>query len=325
MNFPSEIFQDFTVLSIPLKERFRGIDYREVAIFRGDAGWSEFSPFLEYDAAESSTWLEAAIEAAYSPWPTLFRSDVAINATLPNVPVGEVAGVLARFSGCNTVKIKVDDYEIGSGLVEATLKIIPGARIRLDVNGGWTLAQAENFIREYVTRFGEIFEYIEQPCRSLDDLKKLKSSGLVKIAVDEGIRKNLEAPMESFHEYADIAILKWQPLGGIKAAHTLADRIGLPVVISSALETGIGISQSLVLAASFERLEYACGLGTVSLLESDICTPPLVAHNGSIQVQPVEPDPALLEKYQAAPERVEWWHHRITEIMKRDSFRGGLK
>ena len=324
MNFPSEIFRDFTVLSIPLNERFRGIDYREAAIFRGDTGWSEFSPFLEYGSRESSNWLKASLEAAYKPWPTLFRNKIAINATLPTVPLGQVAGVLARFPGATTVKIKVDDYEIGAGLVAATLDEIPSAKIRLDVNGGWSLDEARTYLDQFLGRFGEIFEYIEQPCLSLENLKSLKGDGTVKIAVDEGIRKNLDAPMESLHQYADIAILKWQPLGGIAASHALADRIGLPVVISSALETGIGISQSLALAASFENLDYACGLGTVSLLESDICHPPMVVEDGSITIRQVEPDAGLIAKYQAAPERVEWWRNRVTEIYSGDRFREGL-
>ncbi len=324
MKLPTEIFRDFTVLRIPLRQRFRGIDYREVALFQGDAGWSEFSPFLEYGTEESRTWLKASLDAAYKPWPTQFRSEIPINATLPIVPVDQVSRVLSRFTGCTTVKIKVDDFEIGAGLVEETLKIIPNAKVRLDVNGGWNLAQARTHIGQYLERFGEVFEYIEQPSHSLNDLRELKRDGSVKIAVDEEIRKNLSAPMESLRNAADIAILKWQPIGGFEAAHILADRIGLPVVISSALESGIGISHNLVLAASFEKLDYACGLGTISLFESDICEPPVVAKNGLLEVKRVVPDPELLKKYQAAPERVEWWSNRVTEIFESEGFREEL-
>ena len=323
MNFPAELLRDFTVLSIPMKARFRGIDHREVTLFRGDAGWSEFSPFVEYDAAESSTWLKAALENAYKPWPELFRESIEVNATLPVVPVDRVPEILARFPGCTTVKIKVDDFENGAELVEATLDYLPDAKIRLDVNGGWTLEEALLHLYDYNLRFGAIFEYIEQPCAALDDLKKLKREVPFKIAVDEGIRKHLDAQMELMDHYADIAILKWAPVGGIEAAHQLASRIGLPVVISSALETGIGISASLALAASFPQLDYACGLGTVSLLESDICEPALVPIDGRIEVRRSEPVPALLAKYQAAPERVEWWRKRITDIWGDESFQEG--
>jgi O-succinylbenzoate synthase len=324
MKLPTEIFRDFTVLQIPLRQRFRGIDYREVALFHGDAGWSEFSPFLEYDANESRPWLKASLAAAYKPWPAQFRSEIPINATLPIVPVDQVARVLARFTGCTTVKIKVDDFDIGAGLVEETLNIIPHAKIRLDVNGGWDLAQTRRYIGQYLERFGEVFEYIEQPSHSLEDLQALKRDGSVKIAVDEAIRKNLSASMESLRSAADIAILKWQPVGGFEAAHSLADRIGLPVVVSSALETGIGISHNLALAASFKELDYACGLGTTSLFESDICEPPVVAKNGLLEVKRVVPDPELLKKYQAAPERVEWWSNRVTEIFESEGFREEL-
>jgi len=323
MNFPTEIFKDFTVLSIPLKNRFRGIDLREVAIFRGDEGWSEFSPFLEYEGNEAATWLKASLEAAYQPWPTQYRESIEVNATLPIVEPAKVASILKGFNGCTTIKIKVDDFEGGSELVEAALDYLPEAKIRLDVNGGWTLEEALLYLYDYNLRFGNIFEYIEQPCASLDDLKKLKREVPFKIAVDEGIRKNLDSQMELLNQYADIAILKWQPVGGIEAAHNLASRIGLPVVISSALETGIGMAQSLALAASFPILEYACGLGTLSLLESDICEPAFTATNGRIEIRRAEPVPALLHKYQASAERVEWWRKRIADIWMSEGFREG--
>ncbi len=323
MNFPHDIFRDFTVLSIPLKNRFRGIDYREVAIFNGDEGWSEFSPFLEYQPLEASTWLKASLEAAYRPWPKRYRELIPINATLPAVHPDEVPEILNRFHGCTTVKIKVSDFEIGAQLVEATLDYLPEAKIRLDVNEGWTLEEALLNLYDYNLRFGNVFEYIEQPCKSIDDLKRLKRETPFKIAADESIRKNLNSEMEILNSYADFAIIKWAPVGGIEAAHNLASRIGLPVVISSALETGIGISQSLALAASFPHLEYACGLGTVSLFESDICEPALIPQNGQLEVKKAEPVPALLSKYRASTERVEWWSSRISEIWEMKEFREG--
>jgi len=321
MSLPTEIFRDLTILSIPLRNRFRGVDYREVALFRGDIGWSEFSPFLEYDEIESSTWLQAALEAAYKPAPEIYRTQIPINATLPKVEPHLVPEILHRFPGCTSVKIKVDDFESGSELVEATLDFNPEAKIRLDVNEGWAIDEALLHLYNYNLRFGNVFEYIEQPCKTLEELNRLKQETPFKIAADESIRKHLDANFEEFSNYADVAIIKWQPIGGFRAAHEIADRIGLPVVISSALETGIGISQSLTLAASFHRLEYACGLGTVSLLESDICTPALSPMNGFLEVKRGEPDPQLMAKYQAAPERVEWWQNRITKIWTSEEFR----
>ena len=67
------MFQDLLstmrVVALPTKTNFRGITVREVALFKGEYGWGEFSPFLEYDDLESSLWLQSAIEAATEPRP----------------------------------------------------------------------------------------------------------------------------------------------------------------------------------------------------------------------------------------------------------------
>lgn len=313
--FPSQIFGDFRVVSIPTKTNFRGINHREIALFKGSEGWSEFSPFLEYGAKESSVWLKAAVEASNTPWPHLYRNTVEVNATLPHVDVEKVESILRSFEGCTTVKIKVSDFEGSADLVEETLNVIPGAKIRLDVNGSWTLDEALLHLHDFNLRFGKVFEYIEQPCESLSDLAKLKEEVPMKIAVDESIRKNLGSDFSRLREVADVAILKWQPSGGFKSAHALADEIGLPIVISSALDSGIGITHSLALAGSFEETSYACGLGTVSLLESDICSPAVTPHGGRIGVERREPDFALVEKYRASEDREDWWKNRIIEAL----------
>ena len=309
-----EIFPDLTILSIPLQNEFRGIKYREVAVFRGTHGWSEFSPFLEYEVAEAKTWLDAALEAANNPWPKLHRNKIAINATLPVIAPKDVKVILERYIGCKTVKIKVDDFEHGALVVEATLEQIPDARIRLDVNGGWDQLTAISNLLEYHLRFGSIFEYVEQPCQTTSDLSVVKAETPIPIAIDESIRKNLSSDLSQLSEVADIAILKWQPVGGFAAAHKIAESIGLPVVISSALETGIGISHGLALAASFPESDLACGLGTVALLESDICGPAALAENGFLDV--VRREPAGLDKYRASAERVQWWNDRIVKILE---------
>jgi O-succinylbenzoate synthase len=313
--FPSNILRDFCVVSIPTKTSFRGISNREIALFQGDEGWSEFSPFLEYGAKESSTWLKAAIEAANRPWPKMYREKIEINATLPHVAVEKVKGILRSFEGCKTVKIKVNTFEDSAELVEETLNLIPDAKIRLDVNGSWSLEEALLHIYDFNLRFGKVFEYIEQPCESLSDLKKLKSEIPIKIAVDESIRKNIGSDFSNLHEIADIAILKWAPSGGITDAHSIAKDVNLPVVISSALDSGIGISHSLALAASFEKLEFACGLGTVALLESDICRPTVLPEGGALFVEKREPDFALLEKFRVSSQREEWWKNRVVESL----------
>lgn len=303
---------DVHVLEIPLRNTFRGIDTREALIFKGPQGWSEFSPFTEYSDQESLTWLRAAIEAANTPWPTLYRNSIPINATLPAVTPEKVPTILARFAGCTTIKIKVNDFSDGAQLVEATLETIPEAKIRLDVNGGWTLQEALSNLTEYYIRFGNVFEYVEQPTASVSDLKKVRNESPIKIAADESIRKNLDGDLGAIKEIADIAILKWQPLGGIAAAHLIADQIGLPVVVSSALDTGIGISHALALAGSFPELHFACGLGTTSLFEADICGSQFEVKDGEIAISQAEPIDH--EKYAATPDRVQWWHNRLMRV-----------
>ena len=313
--FPSQIFGDFRVVSIPTKTNFRGINQREIALFQGSEGWSEFSPFLEYGPLEAFTWLTAAIEASNTPWPELYRQSIPINATLPHVAIDKVESILRSFEGCTTVKIKVSDFENSADLIEETLNCIPDAKIRLDVNGTWSLDEALLHLHDFNLRFGKVFEYIEQPCESLSDLAALKAEIPMKIAVDESIRKNLGSDFSTLSDVADIAILKWAPSGGFAAAHKLAEEVGLPVVVSSALDSGIGISHSLALAASFRDMNYACGLGTVALLESDIGSPAVIAHDGVLEGARREPDFALVEKYRASEERENWWKNRIIEAL----------
>lgn len=309
-----EVFNDFVVVAIPTRTNFRGITTREVALFRGPAGWSEFSAFLEYDNVESRTWLKAAVEGAYQEWPLALRHEVPINATLPRVSVDQVPEILARFPGCTTIKIKIDDFEKDHYLVEAALEEIPGAKIRLDVNGGWSLQEALLNLHDYHLRFGRVFEYVEQPCLAIEDLRALKAEIPINIAVDESIRKNLGSDLSVLHEVADIAIVKWAPSGGIAAAQDLIEKIGLPAVVSSALDTGVGISHAVALAASLPSNNFACGLGTVSLLIDDVVVPPVVAKDGTIKTERVEPSSVQLHKYSASVERHQWWQNRITSI-----------
>ena len=314
-----KVLADLEVLSIPTKTDFRGIKNREMVIFRGTNHWSEFSPFLEYSDEESKSWLRAALSAANNPWPKLYRDAISINATLPKVPADQVAPILSAFPGVSTIKIKIDSFESDADLVEAALDFNPDAKIRLDINGGWDLKHALLNLHDFHLRFGKVFEYIEQPCNDLEDLKRLKAEIPMKIAVDESIRKNLNSNFTNFGEYADIAILKWQPLGGIESALKIAKEIGLPVVVSSALESGIGLSHGLALASSLD-IEMACGLGTANLLNSDIVNEELAIENGKIKVIPRTPDEKLITKYRANDERRLWWINRIERVLASGGF-----
>ena len=309
-----KIFNDLTVVAIPTRTNFRGVTIREAALFRGAAGWSEFSPFIEYSDVEAEQWLYAALEGANTPWPELKRSSIGINATLPKVEIDRVPEILNRFPGAMTVKIKIDDFENDCELVEAALDFNPDFKIRLDVNGGWSLETALLNLYNYYLRFGKVFEYIEQPCLEIADLKELKKEIPMKIAIDESIRKALTSDFSGAKEFADIAIIKWAPSGGITRANKLIEKIGLPAVISSALDTGIGISHGLALAASQSDLSFDCGLATSSLLESDVITPPLEITAGTIAVHRTSLDEKLAAKYLASADRRLWWQNRIERI-----------
>jgi o-succinylbenzoate synthase len=298
-----QLLDTLRVIALPMKTKFRGITVREVALIKGPHGWGEFSPFLEYDDAESAPWLASAIEAATTPKPKLYRTSVAINGTIPalNEPA-DLKRVVDSFPGVTSFKVKV-----GNDLVEdlARVNVIrnlqPQAKIRIDVNGLWSVDQTETFLSEV----GEI-EYVEQPCATIEELRELKSRTSVKIVGDEVLRKAADPFAIDLTGAIDYLMLKVQPLGGIKRAHALAKHHNLPVVVSSALESAVGINYGLTLAASFEEMNFDCGLGTGSLLAADVAQLPIV--DGKIEITEFEPQLAGLD---VASDRFEWWKNRI--------------
>jgi O-succinylbenzoate synthase len=294
-----------------MKTSFRGISVREVALIKGAHGWGEFSPFLEYDDAESAPWLSSAIEAATTPQPKLYRTSVAVNGTIPalNDPK-DLARIVDSFPGVNTFKVKV-----GNNLAEdlARVNVIrqlqPQAKIRIDVNGLWSVDQTE----EFLTLVGQI-EYVEQPCATIEELRELKSKTSVKIVGDEILRKAPNPFEIDLTGAIDYLMLKVQPLGGIKRAHALAEHHNLPVIVSSALESAVGINHGLMLAASFKEMNFDCGLGTGSLLAADVAHLPIV--DGKIEISEFEPQ---LDGLDVAPDRFDWWKNRImrtAELLK---------
>jgi len=306
-----QLLDTLRVIALPMKTKFRGISVREVALIKGSHGWGEFSPFLEYDDAESAPWLASAIEAASAPKPKLYRSSVAINGTIPalNDP-GDLKKVVDSFPGVSTFKVKV-----GTNLAEdlARIDVIrqlqPQVKIRIDVNGLWSVDQAETFLNAA----GEI-EYAEQPCATIAELRELKSRTSVKIVGDEILRKAADPFKVDLDGAIDYLMLKVQPLGGIKRAHALAEHHNLPVVVSSALESAVGINYGLTLAASFEEMNFDCGLGTGSLLAADVAHLSIV--DGKIEISEFEPQ---LDGLDVAPDRFEWWKNRImrtAELLK---------
>lgn len=306
--FPFEL----QVVSIPVKNTFRGIKSREIALFEGPAGWSEFSPFLEYDNKQSATWMKAALEAATKPAPTPLRNEVMVNATLPNIKPGEVEKVLSNFDGCTTIKIKINDFMIDKELLIQSLKLVPNAKFRLDVNGGWTLDEAIVNLKNYEGEFAGLIDYVEQPCIDIADLKVLKNETGIKIAVDESIRKFLGSDLTKLKDVADIAVIKWAPSGGINAALDLIKQISLPVVVSSALDSSVGISHGLALACAIPNLYGACGLATVALLEGDVTSDSLLASKGVIANHKVTPD--RISEFKVDNQRQKWWQDRADLI-----------
>ncbi len=306
--FPFEL----QVVSIPVKNNFRGVKSREIALFEGPAGWSEFSPFLEYDNKQSATWMRAALEAATKPAPTPLRNEVMVNATLPNIKPGEVEKVLSNFDGCTTIKIKINDFTIDRELLIESLKLVPNARFRLDINGGWTLDEAIVNLKNYEGEFAGLIDYVEQPCIDIADLKVLKNETGIKIAVDESIRKFLGSDLTKLKNVADIAVIKWAPSGGVNAALDLIKQISLPVVVSSALDSSVGISHGLALACAIPNLYGACGLATVALLGGDVTSDSLLASNGVIANRKVTPD--RISEFKVDNQRQKWWQDRADLI-----------
>jgi O-succinylbenzoate synthase len=298
-----QLLDTLRVIALPMKTKFRGITVREVALIKGPHGWGEFSPFLEYDDAESAPWLASAIEAATTPKPKLYRTSVAINGTIPalNEPA-DLKRVVDSFPGVKTFKVKVgNDLAEDLARVNVIRNLQPQAKIRIDVNGLWSVGQAEAFL----SAVGDI-EYVEQPCATIEELRELKSRTSVKIVGDEVLRKAADPFAIDFTGAIDYLMLKVQPLGGIKRAHALAEHHNLPVVVSSALESAIGINYGLTLAASFETMNFNCGLGTGSLLAADVAQLPIV--DGKIEITEFEPQLTGLD---VASDRFEWWKNRI--------------
>jgi O-succinylbenzoate synthase len=308
------ILNNLRVISLPTKTNFRGINTREVALIEGSAGWGEFSPFIEYDEHESIPWLVSAIEGATQPRAKANRKYIDINATLPAVDSrAEVESVLSWFPGATTVKIKVGSgQEKDFARIKYVTELLPEASLRLDVNGGWGVEEALEFIYGFYDTFDEdLLQYIEQPCTTLDELRELKAACMVdvKIAGDEVIRKAADPFDVDLEDAVDILILKVAPLGGIERSLALAKHHRLPVVVSSALESAVGIGHGIRLAGALPNLDLACGLATGQLLAADIAQIPI--EGGKMRVADVTPSEASMIEFEASAERTQWWQDRV--------------
>ena len=319
-----ELLAHLVVVRLPMVVRFRGLTTRETALVRGPLGWAEFAPFTEYDDAEASRWLAATLEAGWWGWPAPLRSTVPVNVTVPAVAAEEVPAVVARVPGAGTAKIKVAERSVldrdesastanDLARIAAVRRAMgPDAALRIDANGAWSVRQAARAL-EQVAATGERLDYCEQPCATAAELAELRellaARGVpTRIAADESIRRAADPLLVRALGAADLIVVKAAPMGGAAAAAQIITATGLPTVVSSALESSVGLGAGVALASSMPELAGACGLGTAALFSRDVTSAPLVPEGGRIALRRVEPDRAA---ELAAPDRTDWWARRI--------------
>lgn len=314
-----ELTEQVHVLRLPLITRFRGLDWRETMLVRGPMGWSEFAPFVEYGDDEAASWLAATIEYGWDSGLRAGANQVPVNATVPAVDAADVPAVLARFAGAHTAKIKVAADHLGAETARvAAVRRTLGAdgRIRLDANGGWTIDEAERAIRA-LAQFD--LDYVEQPCATVPELAELREriSDLgVLIAADESVRRAEDPLAVARAGAADLLVIKVAPLGGVRRAEAIIAEAGLPVVVSSALESSVGLGMGALLASRLPNVE-AAGLGTAELFTDDVAD--RTVRDGQISTARLHPNPDALERLDAGPERTAWWMDRMrrcTEVLE---------
>jgi O-succinylbenzoate synthase len=318
----AELVSAARIVALPLRTKFRGLEEREVLLFEGPNGWAEWSPFIEYPDEEAAVWLSAALDFAYGDLPELRRDRIAVNATLPAVSPDLVERVLSNFGEFSTVKIKV--AESGQRLQDdldrifTVRKLYPEAKIRLDANGCYDIETA-TLLANAMYENGVPLDYLEQPVATIAEMAELKlqvNRVGIKIAADESVRKVSDPLAVAQANAADILVLKAAPLGGIKRALEIAAEAELPVVISSALDSSVGLSMGAYLAAAIPDLKFDCGLATSALLAGDVTREPLRAEKGFIDVRRVEVDKSKLEIFKAQDHREDWWLERLERVYK---------
>jgi O-succinylbenzoate synthase len=313
-----ELLAGAHVVTLPLRDRFRGVDAREALLVEGPNGWTEFSPFVEYPPDEAASWLRATIDFGWGPEPRPRRDRVAVNATLPAVDAASVPRILGRYPGCRTVKVKV--AERGQSLADDVARVRAAreyvgddGRVRIDANTNWSVDETMRAL-EALAPFG--LEYVEQPVPTVPELSEVRrrsrESGLgVLVAADESVRRAADPLAVARAGAADLLVIKAQPLGGITQALGIVAEAGLPVVVSSAIDTSVGLAMGAFLAASIPSLEHDCGLGTAAMLTADVTAEPLVPSGGAIDVRRIDVDVDMLRRSAAPAARRSWWLDRV--------------
>ena len=324
---------EIVLFKVPLNTRFRGVDHREGLLLRGTEGWGECAPFWDYGPQESATWLASALSVASSPFPQARRTLVPLNLTVPVTPASTVEARIDSQPGCATAKVKVADrgelthedlerVRFAAGILADRYGAL--ARVRVDANAVWSVEQAARALQQLdaAAALAGGLEYAEQPCKSTEELAELRTLTDVPIAADESIWRAANPLAVSAMKAADVAVLKVAPLGGIRAGETLSRKLGLSPVVSSALDTSIGIAAGVGLAAALPELPYACGLNTGSLLAADVVDQPLVsgadsenpgflsaaaaaqAHRGELSSSSLPPSGDLLDVWRSRLEKM---------------------
>lgn len=317
-----------------LTAKFRNTEVRRGVLISGPSGWGEFAPFLEYDDEVCSKWLAGALEAAFGVFPAKLRSSVPVNAIIPILDVPQtilaVESAVSNY-GMTSFKLKVSEFNqdafakdvLRVQAVRETMERLGAVgKIRIDLNGLWNVAQAMQALPALDQAAGGI-DYVEQPCARISELIELKLAMQnwdqpIQIAVDESLRKSSNLEASKIRSAADILVVKAIPLGGVQRALDLVTEIGLPAVVSGSLDSSVGLSSGIALAACVPNLYGACGLGTGTLLAQDLVTPTTLPLNGELPVRRATPDAHLLSSSAAAVSNDEllWWQARIVRAWR---------
>ena len=312
----SELIASARVVSIPLRSKFRGLTDRELLVFEGPQGHSEWAAFTEYSDEEAAIWLEAAIEWGFTPRPTPATSSVFVNAILPAVAPEEVSKILSRAGKFRTVKIKVAEpgQSITDDLarIDQVLQLYPEAKLRLDANGGYQVDQALELL-EALSKKNISLQYFEQPVATIAELAelKLKANPLgFLVAADEAVRKASDPLAVELAGAADVLVLKSAPLGGVQKALAVASQSSLPVVASSAMQSSIGLAAELHFAASLDS-DFDAGLGTLNLFAGDLVSDSLKPIDGQLEVRRPKLSESAMQSLRAEDHRYDWWIARL--------------
>jgi O-succinylbenzoate synthase len=245
-------------------------------------------------------------------WPPAQRRSVPVHATIGTRPAGEVAAAVAASGGCRTVKVALG---CGEGpdierVAAARDAVGPHGALRIDAGGDWTPEQAVARLRS-LRRYD--LEYVQQPCATLEECGLVRRRSGVAVAVDESLCLHSDRDgLARVREHADVAVLRVHPLGGVRAALEVAERLDLPVVVSSTVDTSVGLAAGIALAAALPELPYACGLNPTQVLRHDVVPQPFTTSDGAVTVRTVTPtDESLAAGPRLTTEREQYWLRRL--------------